>query len=267
MAILPRQFNRLVEMLRAELAALRGAIQQAPFQQERHHWRNLIVQLALAVGTWFAFIAAALYAWEAHRQLCVMQSTYSQIQSQTSAAWTAANAAQQEAKLMGQQLEGTMAAVLKVNMEVNIDNATIGLALMNAGHVVAKNVHVKLKAVLRTLPNEETIGGAVPVDYVISEIGLTQDMWQQRQYPIHLSKADESAIRKTQETVRLEGGVSYFDGFKETTMPVCFGVLAFEITNRDGRVLQSGNNPQVPCDELDISVAAILRQQRKALKE
>jgi peptidoglycan hydrolase CwlO-like protein len=71
-------------------------------------------------GAWFtgvctllAFGAAAYYANEAHKQSVTMNNTYCEIQKQT-------KAAQQQIKLMQEQLEGTMAAVLDVTGNINV---------------------------------------------------------------------------------------------------------------------------------------------------
>lgn len=236
-------------------------------QRKKEHslqWGIFWVTLWAAVAATGAAVGAGIYAHIAGHQLDTMNKTYGEIQAQTTAAQCTAKAAQAQATLMRQQLEGTMAAVLKINMGVGTDRQTVDVALMNVGHVIAKNVRVQLKAVKRTLPGEKQIGHATPINYTIPEIGLTQDMWQQRQYPIHLSAGDADAIRSMKETVRLEGRIIYFNGFSDTTVPVCYGVLEFERRDRAGRVLLSGNNPQVPCDELDIFVANELEQQKQA---
>ena len=41
--------------------------------QQRRHWQNFGLQGVLTLGTWLAFVAAAIYAWEAHRQLVIAE--------------------------------------------------------------------------------------------------------------------------------------------------------------------------------------------------
>lgn len=50
--------------------------------QERRHWQNFSLQVALALGTWLAFAAAAIYAWQAHLQLCEMKRSTDIIRAQ-----------------------------------------------------------------------------------------------------------------------------------------------------------------------------------------
>jgi hypothetical protein len=119
--MLPRQFKALVQMLRDELSALRqvgseqvsairdgkktahedrGKIERAVAavqtpEGDRAHERtyrekHYHVQVVLTVVTGLAFLAAAVYAGLARRQLKVMQNTYSEIQKQTRAAELAA---------------------------------------------------------------------------------------------------------------------------------------------------------------------------------
>ena len=87
---------------------IEGAIStlQTP-EADRIHARtyrknNFIVQVTLAVGTWLAFIAAAIYAGIAARQASIMNQTYGQIQKQT--------------MLMRQQMVGTQAATLVITL-------------------------------------------------------------------------------------------------------------------------------------------------------
>lgn len=54
--------------------------------QDRRHGDDLTVQWVLAIATILAFIAAAIYAFEAHEQLQTMNNTYGEIQKQTKAA-------------------------------------------------------------------------------------------------------------------------------------------------------------------------------------
>src|SRR6202034_4528589 len=128
--MLPRQFKALVQMLHDELTAFRQvssgqisairddektahedrekieraiAAVQTP-EGDRAHERtyrekNYTVQVVLTVVTGLAFLAAAVYAGLARRQLKVMQNTYGEIQRQTKATELAANAACRSAEI------------------------------------------------------------------------------------------------------------------------------------------------------------------------
>jgi hypothetical protein len=71
----------------------------AEAKHERRHGQNLVVQWVLASVTFLAFVAAGIYALEAHKQLSVMHDTYGEIQKQTTAAQEAADTAR-EASLL-----------------------------------------------------------------------------------------------------------------------------------------------------------------------
>jgi hypothetical protein len=63
--------------------------------QQRRHWQNFGLQGVLVLGTWLAFVAAAIYAGIAARQLSKMSDTYREMRSQTYMECLNAQAAQQ----------------------------------------------------------------------------------------------------------------------------------------------------------------------------
>ncbi len=168
---------------------------------------------------------------------------------------------------MQQQLEGTMAAILKVDMNINLDNKTAQVNLMNIGHVIARDVHATLRVVKRILPSEKEIGTSEPFNFTLPEIALTQDTYQQRERPISLSAQEIDAIRDTREAIRLEGTITYFNGFTQTTIQVCYAPLESHVKNKSGKELSSSYNSQIPCEEFDAGVTNILRNKQKALEQ
>ncbi len=76
----------------------------AETNQERRHGQNLVPQWVVALGTWLAFITAAIYAYEAHKQLGTMRDSLSEVQTQTT--------------LMKQQLIATENAGIDVDLKM-----------------------------------------------------------------------------------------------------------------------------------------------------
>jgi hypothetical protein len=160
-----------------------------------------------------------------------------------------------------------MAAVLKVMVQFKLDANAIEIDLMNVGHVFASDIHVDLQVTKRSLPDEKVIGESLSIKYVIPEIGLTQDMWQQREYPLHISDQDMRLIKDTRLTARVEGTLTYMNGFQISTQPVCYTYLTYEERDRAGEIIASSTNPQVPCDEFDISLQSVLREKKRLLEK
>jgi hypothetical protein len=96
------------------------------------------VQIWLAFATTLAFIAAAVYAWETN-------SILREAQKQTTAAQLTAKAAQDQADLLGKQLEGTQAAKMVFSQPPQIQIGSPGFGelliyLRNKGVVNAPTV-------------------------------------------------------------------------------------------------------------------------------
>lgn len=215
-------------------------------------WCMVFFTLIIAAAT-IAYTVYARRQWQAMSgQLTTMNKQWTEMQHQTT--------------LTRDQLEGTMAAVLKVNTNVNLDGKTFQFNLMNVGHVVARNVTANLKITKRALPTERLVGVPISVNFTMPEIGLTQDMWQQREYPLHMSDAEKALILDTKLTLRIEGTLTYNNGFEVIPQDICFAYLTYRLKDKTGRWVGTGNNPQVPCDEFDIELRGILEQKREMLK-
>src|SRR5258708_4998495 len=165
MDLLAQRFIAATKHLRAEIVALRESIDALRDQQERQHQerqaehqseaplhveaggeieatvheteaaqkesrsrnnRNFLVQVILTIGTWLAFIAAAIYAGIAacqlktlNQQLATMNKTYQEYQTQTT--------------LMRQQLVSTVGAVITADRvpDVTLTDNRFTLYLFN----------------------------------------------------------------------------------------------------------------------------------------
>jgi hypothetical protein len=216
-------------------------------------WLPIVVNAALAVIGVIAIFVYGAQLGVMRGQLVAMNKQLCEIQRQTT--------------LAQQQLEGTMAAILKINTGVDTDRKMFEINLMNVGHVIARQVHVTLQITKRTLPSEGPIGVSIPVDFMIPEIGLAQDKWTERQYPVALSPSEVKAIFDTELTVRVEGNITYNNGFESVPQSICYAYLAYEIRDKTGKVTLGGNNPSVPCDEYDEMLRNILRQKKETIQK
>ena len=180
--------------------------------QERRHTENLAVQWIIAFATSLAFIAAAVYAWEAHKQLSVMDKTYTEMQKQTA--------------LLSTEVKGTEAAFLDVNAAVGMyvgdfDLPFNGFKLIvrNTGHAIASNVQVDFR-VSRFSIEGHPLGRPLDLDYVIPALDYHSGSSEFYKRVIFEDprKASEilAAAQKLQETVRIEGHYSYQNGFGDT---------------------------------------------------
>jgi hypothetical protein len=96
---------------------------------------------------------------------------------------------------------------------------------------------------------------------------MTQDMYQQREYPLRLSAKDLILVKDTKEALRIEGTITYNNGFETRPVPVCLAYLTYEIKDATGKLMGRGSNPQVPCDEYEIVLPSILDEKRAAIKK
>jgi hypothetical protein len=81
------------------------------------------VQWILASVTFLAFVAAAIYAWEAHRQLHVMNDTYGEIRKQTTASQQSAYVACVNAQIARQALIQGQRSAISAEMEAMASTA------------------------------------------------------------------------------------------------------------------------------------------------
>jgi hypothetical protein len=123
----------------------------AEANQQHRHRQNLTVQRVLTLGTWLAFVAAAVYAGFAYR-------TMLEAEKQTTAAQCTARAAQEQAELMRQQLEGTMAADIDLTNFTLSDAFKLRLTATNSGQVAAQDVHISVDASQRRIDDDSIIG-------------------------------------------------------------------------------------------------------------
>lgn len=235
------------------------AIQHLPADeqktQQKHRNRELGIQGWTALATTLAFAAAAYYAHIAHRQLCEMRAAnYASERHFTETI----NRIDTQNTLMREQLEGTQAAVLRIITNFFPDQSRLEVDAMNIGHMTAFDIDETIKISKVAVPNGNTIGSPIEARIKIPEIAVTSDRYDQREYPLHISPPEMALLKDTRLTIKLEGTVTYNNGFGIKTHPICYEFLTYTYRDEAGTLKQSGGNA-VPCDEYAIVLRSILR--------
>lgn len=209
-------------------------------KEYRQNRRMLWAQIITAGATILAFGAAAYYAKVAKDQLVSMQNTFNEIQKQTpeikksaDAAKTAAEAAQQQAGLTKDQLVGTQAAAL--NLELWLDESTrqAGAVLQNIGNNArARDIQLTWSVARVSLSTGQQIGKALTFTPRIDPIrgsGPTTSGWEKRTdlpWPlpsIPAQSENEGPTNWPGETgIKLFGTLSYDNGFGDRYNPEPF---------------------------------------------
>jgi anti-sigma-K factor RskA len=205
-------------------------------QDSVYHSRNFWVQVALTAFTAAAFAAAAYYACIAKRQWKTMNDTYKEIQQQTIAAQSTLAEVQQQTKMIRQQLIGTSAASIDIQVEILEDASSgprIDFRLLNIGHVIASNIRVKTEVQEIELPSMRLIREAGSFNFTVPElipqtrqIAFGQNIrWDSHSHYLEISKDLLNLIYETKRSFRIKGVLSYYDGFQEEQIPVCYALI------------------------------------------
>jgi|ERR1035437_866492 hypothetical protein len=211
-------------------------------EQRCQHRQSHALQIWLTVGTWLAFIAAAVYASIAAFQWRTMNKTYIEIRKQTAAAECTAGAAQTQASLMMEQLKGTMAAVLRFDVSIDQSNPFRLALYINrlnpAGSgVIAHRVTTKLVVKILALPSQKQIGGPYTFTEGPEDLRpVTPDEERQgegqilKKYAIPgFNEQTWNEMRRLEKTMRVDKYFSYENGFGDTIARTrCQSYLAYE---------------------------------------
>jgi hypothetical protein len=213
---------------------------------------NFIVQVILTVGTWLAFIAAAIYAGIAARQATIMNQTYGQIQKQTT--------------LMRQQMVGTQAATLETLLTF-VPSGEFTINVINDGLVSAIDVHIHGQA--QRLRDGVRIGESFPLDETLPIVAPKQRQSPSWLLPWHPRVAYPQvwpAGWPGRETFSFQGEITYQNGFgDEIRDTFCWKWLPFYfIQFRVGGYSTGGGNLLVPCRNFDQRVRATLEAEKQA---
>jgi hypothetical protein len=229
-------------------------------ESDRTHARtyrknNFIVQVLLAVGTWLAFIAAAIYAGIAAHQANIMNQTYGQIQKQTT--------------LMRQQMVGTQAAALETVFQFTQSGQFI-VNVVNDGLVSATGIHIHGQAERLRLTDGSRIGGSFPFDEtfpIIPPKGVQRPSWFLPWHPRELpDKQEWPAGWPGRESFTFEGEITYQNGFGDKIRNTfCQKFLPrYTLLFKSGGLSVGGGGTLEPCRNFDQRVRSILEAEKQA---
>lgn len=185
-------------------------------QERRDRWR-----LAVEVFTLFAVIGYGYLTLRVWREMI-----YARHQSQ------------QQTGLLIKQTE-VLKAVVKANPGMQLEAGLMQFGFMNVGRLPASNVCAALIISKRKLPSERLEGtGTTWNPCVKGELETSTGSWDQHETAFYISPAELKRIAKTDLTIRMEGTVTYNDGFYENTFPVCISWI--RVQTKDA-VVEPGN--------------------------
>jgi hypothetical protein len=215
----------------------------------------------VALFSGLLFIATCLYTFFAARQLSQMKK--------------ATKVTQDTLTLTRQQLVGTLGAVVKMNpfdFAITSTNAQVQIALMNIGHVPARNVRVAFEICKETLPNRE-ISACRSIEDSVPLMEPAAGIWnQQKFYPLELWERELGLIQNTKMAMHFEGNLSYENGFGDTIPPehFCWDHLQWEVDTMttDRGLLKESSQGTIPCSEVEVTLRnAEQRNEEQRAKE
>lgn len=271
MDFLNRKLIAVLEGMRKEIISLRESIDASRDQQERYNQqqqaqrelpqpsirvdaeihekpdpagkkkpsseRQLTVQRVIAVGTWCAFIAAAIYAGYARSQLRTMDATYWQVEQQT--------------RILQQQLSGTQGAVL--NIEAGMQEYGFIVDIKNLRPVSAKHVNGTVEISRITLPGMKVVGSPRQIAFSVPVLSTANEFNQT--YPVPIEWTEEKWEKVSPPySFMIKVDFSYDDGFgNPISNHFCQAQIPIiTIRNINGAMVKTGG--LYPCDDFVNSI-------------
>jgi hypothetical protein len=191
-----------------------------------------------------ALIVVGIYTYYAGKQSNIMSHTYEEIKKQTGYAQDSATAAQgtftearNQTELLRQQMIGTQSATVGVNFSLS-EYGVLTASILKYGVVYARMVHLIMRVSRRTLPDQNLIGAvsykSETIDKIGNGIGIAGGGELRRIQIPDFTPSDWEAIKKTKETVVVEGSLSYNDGFEDIAPShFCYAWLTADVANPD----------------------------------
>lgn len=220
--------------------------------KERKHWLDYATFGAEILG----LLGLGIYAYLTYGIWCANKTATQQMTAQTT--------------LLGKQLEATQGAVIKLERTPDLNGPGILIRIKNEGQTIAHGVVLEFQLSKRQLPTETPIGSPIPWNVPIGEVPPVPPNLQNTgndhldfSYERVLDDADIQKLTNTEETLGLEGQISYNNGFREIHEPVCYSYLAYTLKSKSGKFLGSSSGFQ-PCPDFDSSVTEKLRMIREA---
>jgi hypothetical protein len=285
-ADLPERLTRISENINNQTEAIRRAAESAEQnkqellsvlaklrvpesekdEQRIQYRQNHTLQIWLTVGTWFAFIAAAVYAFLAGYQLRTMNKTLEELQQQTQATQQQAAAAQKQTNILEGEFEQNNAALVYADPFGLANFGEFSVNFRNIGHGAATNLNTTANISLRDFPSGKVIVSFGTFRKVITRVDPPAD-WHIEStantnnvvglmiyYPI--GPAYATMLKEGTAAIAVDLSYSYNNGFKNISVDVgCFAYFKRSPpwTKRmpDGHILGSGNmEGTYPCDGL-----------------
>jgi len=170
-----------------------------------------------------------------------------------------AKAAVTQVELMRKQLNGTEAAFLDVQPQLDANTGTITVWVYNNGRVTARAVRISVRVTLQSIPNQRTVGSGTSLDYLIPVLsglvntGARYGDSRTFQIPHILGRwADVVALKAF---IQADLNYSYDNGFGDIIRAdSCFAWL--------GHGTAAQPPARMPCDQVPVNVRALLRELR-----
>jgi hypothetical protein len=236
---------------------------QIPREETDHYYTEQRSSQRLQWWTFLAtvgtFVAVAAYAVITYLQWHTMDATFNQIQKQTAATITAANAATEQTKLLRQQLIGTQAALLRVDFDINATGIRIVVQLHssnNGTRVTATKVQFVGTAIRKHIPDMRQIGGVDRLDWKGPDVPGSGMPGGGAQRQFVLTGYTQNSLNDTyhfRQRVTIQGRFSYDNGFGDImTEDICTSWLRDAPIDPGAPERPGGPPGWVPCDQVKI---------------
>jgi hypothetical protein len=254
----------------ASLARVSDQISRLQIKGSEKRWDRLWrrkahrQQLWLTWGTWLAFLAAAVYANIARRQLIIMDRTLKEAATQTRVSQGNLFEIQKQTKLLGQQRIATQAARLDYGASFEPGNKLV-ISISNSGVIAATNVRMALEVHRQDIKSGRIVGKSLSFTHDFSAVlGGRGTEWTTPlpwapQHGITQPSKWEPGWPFT-ETTKISGEIRYSNGFEEgQPIRICREWLpAYVVTN-------FGNTAEfADCQEIKTKIEIVHESVRQA---
>jgi hypothetical protein len=165
--------------------------------------------------------------------------------------------------LTRQQVVGTQAAELGLQITLYSPDNTLSVSFDHRGVVAAKNVRLAFRAVRKKIPSLQDIGS--PISRTIFEPLYSKDSYLHQQHDFSLpglTPNEFEAMKRTEQTVKVDGDFSYDNGFGDILRyPVClYWLIGIQNVTAD----KGGANGFYPCEDFEVRMNNVLKARRES---
>ena len=166
--------------------------------------------------------------------------------------------------LTRQQVVGTQAAEMGYQFTMYGPDNTLSVSFDHRGVVAAKDVRLVFRAVRKRIPSLADIDA--PINKTIYEPVYSKDSYLHSQHDFSLpglTRAEFEAMKRTEQTVKVEGEFSYDNGFGDVRhYPVClYRLIGIQNVTED----KGGANGFFPCEDFKVRMDNVLKARREAV--